>query len=94
MYKHLGMLILCTTQCCTTTIEVISTALYCKHWSYSQGEQSLYALRFAMWEMGRSAELNLRFESIFSGGTLYSCVYMWEHLYIKAELKPETAKLG
>ena len=34
------MLILYTTQCCSTTGEVITTALYCKHWSYSSGERS------------------------------------------------------
>ena len=93
MYKHLGMLILCGTLCCTTTREVITAALYYKHWSYSPGERSLYALFNVMCEMGRSAEFNFRFASIFSGGTLYSCVYMWKHLHIKAKLKPKTAKL-
>ena len=34
------MLILYTTLYCSTAGEVISTALYCKHWSYSPGEQS------------------------------------------------------
>ena len=34
------MLILYTAQSCSTAGEVISTALYCKHWSYSPGERS------------------------------------------------------
>ena len=34
------MLILYTTQCCSTASGVITTALYCKHWSYSTGEQA------------------------------------------------------
>ena len=33
-------LILCTTLSCYTAGEVISTALYCKHWSFSPGERS------------------------------------------------------
>ena len=35
LLRHLGMLILYTTLSCSTAGEVISTALYCKHWSYS-----------------------------------------------------------
>ena len=34
------MLILYTTLSCSTAGEVFLTALYCKHWSYSQGERS------------------------------------------------------
>ena len=34
------MLFLYTTLSCSTAGEVISTALYCKHWSYSPGERS------------------------------------------------------
>ena len=33
------MIILYTTQCCSTTREVITTALYCKHQSYYPGER-------------------------------------------------------
>ena len=35
------MLILYTIQRCSTTREVITTALYCKHWSYSPGMEKV-----------------------------------------------------
>ena len=37
-YKHVGLLILSTTQWCSTTREVITTAVHWKHWSYYPGE--------------------------------------------------------
>ena len=36
------MLILYTTVSCSTAGEVISTALYCKHWSYSRASEASY----------------------------------------------------
>ena len=39
------MLIVYTTQCCSTAGEVITTALNCKHWSYSLGEHSVILAR-------------------------------------------------
>ena len=36
-FENLAMHILYTTQCCSTAREVLTTALYCKHWSYLPG---------------------------------------------------------
>ena len=49
---HLGMLILYTTQRCSTTGEVITSALYCKHWDFCPGQaQRLYTsgVGFSAW---------------------------------------------
>ena len=47
-YRHLGMLFLYATQCCSTTGEFITTTLYCKLWGGINGGANPFWLSFSV----------------------------------------------